>query len=101
MTATAPLLGLEHLILPINLIQFLDHLVELFEVLTVIILPILVGFDLAHLQYSLCEIFIRGGLLLSAKILDKTYGLIFRIFRVLFFSPWNLLILLRQRLMVE
>ena len=59
MTAAAPLLGLKQFILPINLIQFLNHLVELFEVLTVIILPILVGFDLAHLQYSLGEIFIR------------------------------------------
>lgn len=101
MTTTGPLLSLKQLILPINLIQFFDHLVELLEVLTVIILPILVGFDLAHLQYRLGEIYMRVGVLLSAKILDKTYGLIFRIFRVLFFSPWNLLILLRQRRMVE
>ena len=95
------LLCLYELVLSINFIKFFYHLVEFIEILRVILPSTLIWFYFSHLQDGLSEIYVIHRLLLSAKILDKTYGLIFRIFRVLFFSPWNLLILRRQRRIVE
>lgn len=95
------LLGLDKLVFFVDFVELFNHLVKFVKILGVILAPALIGLDLAHLEDSLGQICIWHKLLLSAKILDKTYGLIFRIFRVLFFSPWNLLILRRQRRIVE
>ena len=56
MVAISFFAGFNLFILFVDSIELLYHLVELFEVLRVVILPIFVGFGLPHLKYALSQI---------------------------------------------
>lgn len=56
MVGTAFFVGFKLFILFVDSIELLYHLVELFKVLRVVILPIFVGLGLAHLKDALGEV---------------------------------------------
>ena len=86
----------------IYLTDLIDHGIKISNfVFDFKLFPIFIWFELSKLQNALSKVYIIWYLLLSANILERTYGLIVLIFKVLFFSPCNLLILRRQRRIVE